>query len=962
VSEPVITAPEAGGEIVREAGEAAAVQGVLGTPSVSQEHRDLASREAHGRELIRQDVDNLEGQVLTLAEGVVDALSLGLIRERGERADIRRDVFSKTALFGNIAGAALGLKVPGMPFGAVARVGEKAGRAAVKGLLREGSVLGRGVSEAASEAAIAGAWSAGHQVMDTIIEDKDFSAEALIDEIKLGGALGFGGGLILGTLPKLGTTRQVKQQGGLLAEDVGPVRSAWRDARKAYDDALNENAARIGAIKQMRQDGIINSFADDIIPQREAALREAQSAKKALDRFGSVDVLDASPGEYRPFQAARDRYFAAVDELDNLNRPFAHERAPVTDLNKPGSDTYSSAPRVDVSGEPSGVKTGAETPSAKRVDDTAVVDTPAYRDGPSPRATDPGVPDMPETSAKTVVREATPEELGALLPDKTHWDMMAGRRMRDMDLDDLTKGAKVVHPHPEAMAADNMLHGDFIDRPLLKLRNGYFMPQLTIEANPGYFSRKFPDVIDPAAKSQPPVAPLVKYAPEATSPKATVPDPKPGNLQDLNAAVEKLPLRDPATIVEEVPAARLNAAADAADAKAAKKAQRRLDAADHTVWDPSPEGRKVASRALLDEWVRGYESPRPSPGDRAAQRVQALMDDLHQMSGGRLDSASAIRMGRDAGIPASSHSFGGRMDQVWAMRRVGKMAALEARGKASGLRDGLKADLGALGLGVAVDPLVGLAARYFGFGGRIASAAGRLMAATGKAAETFLTTNRVRAVLASARNQAWEYSDRGPIEDPLERVEEIRRLAADPATVAARVDQAADDLRYVAPDFVEALKVKAQVQIAALAQEAPQVTYDSLGRPLNPPAGEMRRFLEFENALHDLGSILRSVEAGSVSPTQVKALQIGFPSAHAKLVGTMMSSPDQVRRLNRAKLRAMEAITGVPLSRSSDPMFIQRQAEAWVPPQPAPPPKAQAFNINPDGSPTPAQSTVAPGN
>jgi hypothetical protein len=132
---------------------------------------------------------------------------------------------------------------------------------------------------------------------------------------------------------------------------------------------------------------------------------------------------------------------------------------------------------------------------------------------------------------------------------------------------------------------------------------------------------------------------------------------------------------------------------------------------------------------------------------------------------------------------------------------------------------------------------------------------------------------------------------------------------------------------------------------------------------MTPPVGEMRRFLEFENAVHDLDGVLKSVAAGSASPAQVKALKVAWPSVHAQVVRTMLSNPDVVRRLDRAKLRAAEAITGVPLTRANDPQFNLRQVQAWTPPAPEQPMAPQALKINPEGRATPSQSTArAPGN
>lgn len=970
MSDPVILQPASGGQIVREAGEAEAVQRQFGNPEVSPEPGRAAERDAQRRALF----NTLEDQVLTIAEGVTDALSLGALRETGEAADIRRGENPGSQFTGNLLGTVLGLKMPG-PLKWTAEAGEAAGRAAAKRIVKNADgVIGTGLREAGSGAAMTGAWATGHQVMDSVIEDKEFSAEAVLDQVKVDGLLSMGAGMLIGALGKAGVSHgAVKAQGGLQGKDLNQFREVHLEAMRAYDDVVAEHAARLGAIKGMRAEGVLNSFADDILPVREEALRNAQSARRAMDKFNTKGIWDADPKEYARFQAARDKYFSAVDDLDAAFKPRGTERAPVVELGAPSSDTYLSPPPGEIPVEIPGAKTGAHSPRAAAEPAEPVVspdaptvagETPAYRKAPN---------------------EAPPEAIQELLPENTRVEFgidNAGRQMLPEHLAQITKGAKVVHPHPVSEAADNMLQGEVQEWPLLKLRNGWFMPQDTINANALWFQKAFPDVVDPVALKQWQERLAPHQANTAVGgPALGYQQPK-GDLAALNAAVEKIPLRDPpaasskapvadpdATVLEDVPAAKLNAAADKAAAKEAREMERAMRKADRgagpTVFDDAPDVKRARAQDQLNEWVGSYNVTRPSPADRAASRIQELMDELQRVSGGRLDSAAGIRFSEREGVVPSPHLYGGRMDQVWALRRVGKLAANEARGVKTGLRDGIKEDIAALGLGAAFgDPLVALAAKYLGFGGRVAAHAGKLMQVATGAARKFLTPTRSRAVLASAVNTAWSYSERGPIKDPVERIEEIRRLASDPQGLGAKVAENAGDLAMVHPEFVESLKARATLHLNALAQAAPQITYDALGRPLNPPAGEMRKFLEFENAMHDLGGILRSVESGAASPGQVRALKIGFPAVHAKMVAEMLGDPDRLRNAPRERLRAVESLTDIPLTPTSDPGFIQRQAEAWTPAeQPQQPQRPQAFSINPVGAPTPSQSGArAPGN
>jgi hypothetical protein len=1019
VSDPVKIRPEAGGEVVESAEDAAVLNKIFGGQEVSPEF-DRAEATRVDR---RAAFDTLEDKVLTLGEGILDAGTLGIVRERGEEADIRRDVNAGSAFVGNLVGSFL----PGSPVGTVTRAGERMGKAAARAVIKdaERSVIARGIQEAGGGMALMGAWSTGHQAMDAIIEDKEFSAEAVLDEVKIAGALGFVAGGIAGSVSRVRASRSnVTAQGGLVGGTT-EVRGTYREALKAWDGVLDEHSARYGAIKEMRREGLLNPFTDDLMPQREAALSKARAARRKLDGFDPDGIWDADPSVYRKFQAARDEYVGALSELDDAFRPRGIERQPFitpgeapTLINTPRAPRFYDELVTHVDEAPTGSKvtptsenkTGMQRPGRDTINEgTAVGETPAYRDphqaktmaGETPAFREGGY--VPRSQRATIQGEAPPELLAELLPERTRMDFGLGRQMLPEHLEQITRGAKILHPKASNLEAGDMLHGEVVEWPLLKLPNGYFMPQATIDANAAWFHSKFPGVVDPAA---------LRQAERAMAPhtaKTQVGGPalrvqQVGGLPELDAAIARLPEPNvrpkPSdhTLLEEVPAAQINAAEDRAAAQAARAAAReakqvaRLEEkaakaaakeakvqdkavrkaseettgiyGEPTVYDIAPDLKRAEAQRMMDEWIGSYQRVRPSPADVAATKVRGLMDELKTISGGRLDSASGIRFAEREGV-APSPLFG-ELDQVWAMRRVAKLTADQARGVKTGLLDGVKGDLAALGVGAMFgEPLLALAAKYVGFGGKVATAAGALAKMTAGAAEKFLTVNRVRVVAAAARNNAWSYSDRGPIKDPVERIEEIRRMASDPATVEQRVRESVGDLAMVHPEWAQTITIKTQMQLAALAQIAPQIAYDPMGRPLNPPAGEMRKFLEFENAIHDVKGILNSVAAGSASPEQIKALQIAWPSVHAKLVGAVLSSPEAVQRLSRARLRAVEALTGVPLTPSSaDPTFVQRQAEAWVPPQPQQPPgRPQAFKINPEGPQTPAQSSArAPGN
>jgi hypothetical protein len=196
---------------------------------------DVADQEFVDRR--RGEFDNWRDKAFTFAEGVVNNLTLGTVKERGEAADLRRDVNSSEAFMGQMTGVAASLLNPASAAGNVMRIapaarvavgGEKAGRAVAKAVFGEvkageralTAVGRRAVSEATSNAAMAGAAALGNQVSDAIIEDKPFAAEHVASEMwkggVLGGAFGAGGELFGRARSAIKARDAIRSQGGVM--------------------------------------------------------------------------------------------------------------------------------------------------------------------------------------------------------------------------------------------------------------------------------------------------------------------------------------------------------------------------------------------------------------------------------------------------------------------------------------------------------------------------------------------------------------------------------------------------------------------------------------------------------------------------------------------------------------------------------------------------------------------------
>jgi hypothetical protein len=889
VSEPtgVITAPAAGGEIVRSPEDAALLGESFGTPVVDP--AGLAAEQAIARR--RLMFDNAGDRALTFVEGVTDAATLGLVRETGEEADLRRDVNSGEAIVGNIAGTLLGLGLGG-PVKAVARAGEGFGRAAARTVLRQAddAILGKAAMEAGT-----GATAFGHSLMNTLIEDRDFSSEVILDEMKLGGVLGGVAGGAMGAFGKFAARAEVMAGKGLLG-DMAPTLRALDEVTGAYDDALRTHSERLGGLMALRERGRLGPVSDGWFDVRRAAVRDAERARDALKAMDPAAALGgADPAAYKAFRKAQARYREAVRAVDEAMTPAGQELAQAWDLAKP--TVIELNPYGKMMGDLEGLMRGADerqfaSEMARRQADELAGNSAA-----------PSTLDKTGAQSPQALRANSPEAPGDLAALNQLIDPAVPRGAEDVG-----QAFKTV--------VDEL--------PLGRIEG----KRAAIQANAA--GRE-------AAKQ----ARLNRPAPAATS-----------------TVVEPLPLG--ARVGAEQKAA-------VAEAKAAEKAPTLLDPP-KTVIDPLTDPN--AGKDLLKEWY-ALRPHRIRPWEQAEARAQQALDDLYAGSNGRMDSARALGLVEKAGLEGSTDRVGGYLDQVWSLKRAGHFASQEARGVATPLREAamdmvaggvarIMTGSRAIGVGVA------LATQFLGYGGRLAAASGRMMQTAAGAVAKLMSSSRIRAGAVAASNQSYAYSDRGPIKDPVERIQEVQFLASNPDAIRHKVAQSFGDLGVADPDLLRAAQERAVNQVTQIAIRAPAIYFDKLGRPLSPPMGKMREFHEFENAMHDAQAILQGVATGSLTKPQADALKLGWTSLHMKITQEMLSDPAKLQALSRAQLRVVEMVTGLPLTGSSDPAFLARQAEAWIPATPAPAPaKPQAFNINPDGSPTPAQANAsgrAPGN
>lgn len=393
---------------------------------------------------------------------------------------------------------------------------------------------------------------------------------------------------------------------------------------------------------------------------------------------------------------------------------------------------------------------------------------------------------------------------------------------------------------------------------------------------------------------------------------------------------------------------------------------------------------RQAVEKFMDNWFNEsmQAGPKVTPADRAAARLGNIMDQIKQATGGALDSAGGAEAMTKLGVRPANTSFGSQIDQIVAARRLGLAAADASRGvkvsngllKWAGRRMGGKIVGSAIGgsVGGPLGYVLGAAwgDKLFGFSGRAAGAAGRLVTSVSKAVDGLLSGGRatwgaqaLRVTSDPAANTPVAYSDRGPIDDPVQRILEVKRVASNPEAILSQVKKQMGDTALLHPELADHAAKLVQQRMVALSLRAPAVYFDQLGNVQGPATQAMRRWMELENTMNNLDAALEAVGAGKATEAQIDGIRTMHPGVHQRLVTGVLSRPEDLKNLSRSQIKSVENVLGIPLTTSGDPGFVSRQMQAW-----------QLHNstnmqnqsknsgaVTPP-SPTPAQAAVAPGN
>lgn len=1032
-----VNASELGTNVRLEPKTASATLSTGNTDYVAPE--DIAL--GQGKERQKDALQSFENKALTFAEGISDSLSFGLAHERSDKADLRRELNSGSAFAGEMAGISLGLFAG--PESALAHLGENAGKSVARTVLGESGVVGklgaRALGEAGANAAITAAQATGHQVWDSLLQDKPIAVEAIAHETGLAGLLGTGFGVAGGIFSK-GISRGAVEKGMGLDEFVPKAIDTFDTSTNEIRHALRQHETRIGALKEASDSGLIpkNFMAD-----RAEKLAAAQEAEAKLAKMGNAKyALNASPKEAYRWQQATEDFHAKVQELDEVMTPKIQELGlrqqelgtPVQGPISPPPDSVPLEPGY-TSEEAVGLNERMGRSSELQAKYKEIYgrdwEPVGKEQGHNEQSSEPSLSDLhknledlghkdvrnlSKTETYKKYEEIYGKDWEERLLNKPKSEVTptselktnAGRKpsSRITSIDETARGKlndlgyyhyEIDRMSPES--ASHAIENNVRSQELVGVNNPdiHYAPEAEMQQN----ASAFKDVVNNQSARVNAKTNVFKDK-EYFKTKEF----KPGEDQ-LRTGEYSKPVTDTQVVSElETPKPQTKPETSVPVSENQIVGERNL--AHENMGKLKNDANLVKNtkfKKLIDDWY--HDSKRVfmgSPASRAISNIDRHLGDLKVGANGRMDAAGALGFARSKGFGESSTEIGARFQQAWALNNMAKDVAKIARSPvgrgldnksvlAKGLGYAKRRIGGKIGAGVG-GALLGhelagdesgywigaaLASGYIGFGGQVATSISKISNMITVAGEALLKGSRKTIATqltraAITKNNAWSYSQKGPIEDPIKRIQEIHQVASNPESVVHQIKNNSGDLALIHPEVLDLLIKAAQNKMHSLSIRAPKIVMDRLGNPLQPATGIMRRFLEYENSLNDLRSALENIASGNVTKDLADGLRDGWPAFQGKLANTLLNDPEALRKLPQNQLRAIENITGIDLTGHTDGQYLSRQTGAWSDAGQATASKnesigkPQSFKINdkkvPEAKPTVNQNTNgrAPGN
>ncbi len=885
------------------------------------------------------------------AQGIVDAASLGIIQSHTPENKAAREHHGIANFAGEVAGF-IGTAGLSGPVKAASTVGEAIGKgitsAVVRGEGTAANIARRGIEEAATGAVISTVTATNHQLGDAIIENKPFSSEAIVHEAGLGGLLGFGFGAAGGILKGVasGSRAAVESQGGILSHtsaQSADLMTQYRNNVAGYKAAIDAHSTELGLVEQSAKEGYL---LPGMTGEARATIKAAEKAHGELDKLSVDSALNSkNVDKFLEYQSAYDNFQTAVEAIDPAVERL---RGGIRDFNQPIAPMEKAATRGN-----------HQSPVAGEINASDDLSTITGQLQPRP---EPSVAYSDRASAQLPdAIQAMRDSRRALLDTERELQSAQGRPEPKSDTPSTLAetSAGRVSPNPDYIPSG------YVEpslRPLTKpAPTGEASAAIRIEREwkqPGVNTavESLKDKTRAAFQAQQALSmDQVLGIADETLPALRAREPglvqEPHQNQMVNGEMAMDQGVQGFDVADEArPSMRNEAPREQTTRTMAEQPSRQLPRAE--VNDRLSNAVNAADQSNVVDWLNKYANDvKPTHGNTADAQMKASMAAMDQVGGSRLVSAGGVNPGNLLGLTPSSTSMGARLQQIYAMRQLAKLAADTTRGVAleSGMADKLSSwmkrkmagSAGAAILGGVVGAHFGgplgfyLGSQLVGSGakavGQAAAAAGRLASKVAAAGEGLLAGGRSVAISRAVTNNiAHQYDDTGPIQDPLDRFEKVQQLARNPQAIVAAVSKQLGDLPYISPEVAQNIITLAITRLTAIAAHTPPIQRDRLGRVLQPASSKMRQALEYENAANDLDSILSSIKDGSASKCQVSALKDCYPESHMSLVQQILGEQEAIVKANATRQATIELILGTRLGSKADPFSILRGQMTWV--------------------------------
>lgn len=325
------------------------------TPTHTEAERGAKARE----EAFSREYDNAGDKALAIADGLVSGLSGNLLEgipggsEYGRiQAEKRQEEHPGYKTLGELTAIAATILAPESalkytPLGGANTAFSKTAEA-VSAKLGSG-VLKRAAADAAGGAVAAGALAAAHSVGQAV-QGKPVSGYAILDDVGLGAAMGFGlgavGEALIGSSRKAADVAKQIQAASRFDESALPIRASLIDVSKSWNSAHNVASARVDALEDLVKSGMMDAEVpgEAWLAARTEARRAADTARTKLHKLAGTEepvaigerlhdlAVSGKAKQAEKLYKAFDEYGTAVSHFDDAMQPTTFDTAHLGDV------------------------------------------------------------------------------------------------------------------------------------------------------------------------------------------------------------------------------------------------------------------------------------------------------------------------------------------------------------------------------------------------------------------------------------------------------------------------------------------------------------------------------------------------------------------------------------------------------------------------------------------------------